>query len=171
MLLMILSNTPVWVWGLLAGLVVLGWIQTRQRRVTRVQLLALPVALLALGLWSMAPGFAARPVAALLWATALIAAGAFGWRIAKRTQAMWLPEAQRLQLPGSWLPMVLVVLIFSLRYAVGVGQAMHPEMRAAAAVQFPLALVFGALSGLFTGRALGLLRLTMDAPATIARHA
>ena len=170
MLLMILSNTPVWVWGLLAGLIALGFLQTRQRRVTRVQLLALPVALMSLGLWSMAPGFAARPLAALLWAAALMAAGAVGWRIAQGTRAVWLADVQRLQLPGSWLPMALVLMIFSLRYAVGVSQALHPELRAAAALQFPLALLFGALSGLFTGRALGLLRLTTSAPAPMANH-
>ena len=171
MLLMILSNTPLWVWALLAALVALGYLQTRQRRVTRVQLLALPLALLALGLWSMAPGFAAQPLAVLLWAAALVLGGALGWRIARRSRAVWLADVQRLQLPGSWLPMLLVLAIFSLRYSVGVSQAMHPELRAAVGLQFPLALLFGALSGLFTGRALGLLRLTTGVQATVARHA
>jgi len=45
---------------------------------------------------------------------------------------------------------------------------LHPEWRAMASVQWPLALLFGALSGFFLGRALGLMRL---AQPTIPRHA
>ena len=71
MLLQILIHTPLWVWALLAALLALGLWQRRERRVRRGQLLALPVALLALSLWSMAPGFVAQPVAAVLWLAAI----------------------------------------------------------------------------------------------------
>jgi hypothetical protein len=69
---------------------------------------------------------------------------------------------QRLQLPGSWLPMALIVVIFSLRYVFAVAQALNPELRGLLAVQAPAAAAFGALTGLFMGRALGLLKLTLE---------
>ena len=53
MLMMILTHTPVYVWALLAGLVALGLMQSRTRQVSKVQALALPVTMLALGLWSL----------------------------------------------------------------------------------------------------------------------
>ena len=168
MILQILLHTPLWVWALLAALLALGLSQRRDRRVRRVQLLALPLSLLALGLWSMAPGFVAQPVAAVLWLSAIAAATLLGLRLPRPAAARWLADEARLFLPGSWLPLVLIVTIFSLRYAAGVGQGLHPEWRAMASVQWPLALVFGALSGIFLGRALGLLQL---AQPTIQRHA
>jgi hypothetical protein len=75
---------------------------------------------------------------------------------------------QRLHLPGSWLPMALIVLIFAPRYAAGVAQGLHPEWRALWPLQAGQALLFGALSGLFAGRALALRRL---AGHTMRAHA
>ena len=168
MILQILVHTPLWVWGLLAALLALGLWQRLDRKVHWAQLLILPLALLALGLWSMASGFVAQPVAALLWLGAIAAATVVGLRLPRPAAARWLVDEARLFLPGSWLPLMLIVAIFSLRYAAGVGQGLHPEWRTAASVQWPLALVFGALSGIFLGRALGLMQL---AQPTIPRHA
>ncbi len=160
MILQILSHTPLWVWALLAALLGLGLWQRRARRVRRGQLLALPLALLGLGLWSMAPGFVAQPVAAVLWLGAIAGATALGLRLPRPAAARWLHQEARFFLPGSWVPLLLIVAIFCLRYGAGVGQGLHPEWRGMATVQWPLALLFGSLSGLFLGRALGLLQLT-----------
>ena len=168
MILQILIHTPLWVWALLAALLVLGLCQRRARRVRRGQLLALPLALLALGLWSMAPGFISQPMSAVLWLGAIVAATTLGLRLPRPAATRWLADEARLFLPGSWLPLLLIVAIFSLRYAVGVGQVLHPEWRGMALVQWPLALLFGALSGIFLGRALGLMQL---AQPTIPHHA
>lgn len=170
MLMQILIHTPVWVWFLLTALLGLGLWQRRQRRVRRGQLLALPLALLALGLWSMAPRFVAQPLLAVAWLAALMAAVQLGRRLPTPQAARWLADRQRLQLPGSWLPMLIIVCIFSLRYATGVSLALHPEWRTMLAVQLPLALAFGGLSGLFLGRALGLWRLTQGAAVADSRR-
>lgn len=164
---MILQHTPGWVWALLAGLLALGLWQTRSRQVRRGQVLALPAVLLAMGLTTMAPNFGQQPVAAALWLLALGAGTALGRRWLQPRTARWLPAVQRLQLQGSWLPLVVIVLIFSLRYGAGVAQGLHPEWRGLLAVQAPLALLFGGLSGLLLGRALGLFALGRP---TMARH-
>ncbi len=169
MLFAILSYTPTWVWALLAALVALGLLQTRPRRVARAQLLALPLALLGLGLWSLLPVFAAQPQAALIWALGLAGFAALGLRLPRPAQARWLADAQRLQLPGSWVPMAIILAIFSLRYATGVSMALHPAWRTMASVQWPLAALSGALGGLFLGRALGLLQLTRRSGGTTMR--
>lgn len=160
MLLDILRYTPVWVWGLLAALLALGFVQSREREVRRGQLLALPLALLALGGWSMWPALEGAPPAVAGWLAALALGYTLGVRLRAPAAARWLPERERLQLPGSWWPMALIVAIFGLRYSSNVGFALHPEWRAALAVQMPLALAFGLLGGLFLGRARALLALT-----------
>ena len=65
MILQILSHTPIYVWVLLVALLALGFSQTWDRQVAPPRLLLLPLVLLGLGLWSMAPNFVAMPLAAL----------------------------------------------------------------------------------------------------------
>ena len=156
----IITHTPLWVWGLLTALLALGLWQRRERRVRPFQLLLLPTVLMAMGLWSMAPGLVAQPVSALIWLLAVAGACWLGLRLPRPSTARWLPDVGQLQLPGSWLPLVIIVSIFSLRYATGVVLTFHPHWRGLAAVQWSLALVFGLLSGVFLGRALGLFQLT-----------
>jgi hypothetical protein len=165
----ILSRTPVWVWGLLAALLALGLSQTRQRQVAPWRLLLLPLVLLGLGLSSMLPGFATVPASAALWLLALGACVMLNIGRPARAGTRWLPDQQRLQLPGSWVPMGLIAVIFSLRYAANVGMAINPAWRGAPEVLLPLALLYGGLSGLFLGRALALLRLTR-APRLAGGH-
>jgi hypothetical protein len=166
MLIQILKHTPLWVWAVLTALVALGLWQSRQRHVRRSQLLALPLVLLMLGLWPMAPGFVARPLVAGAWLLALLVAAQLGRRLPTPAAARWLAAEERLQLPGSWVPLVIILCIFSLRYATGVSLALHPEWRSMLSAQLPLALAFGTLSGIFLGRALGLRALTLSPAAT-----
>jgi len=160
MIITILSHTPVWVWGLLAALMALGFSQTRQRRLAPWRLLMLPLVLLGLGLWSMSAGFMALPLSALVWLAALVAGAALLAGRPAQAGAVWLPAEQRLHLPGSWMPMLLILGIFSIRYAANVGMALNPGWRNTPELLLPLALLYGAISGLFLGRALALLKLT-----------
>jgi hypothetical protein len=159
MILQILSHTPVWVWAVLALLLALGWTQTRERRVAPRRLLLLPLVLLGLGLWSMAPGFVAVPASAVSWLLALGTALALTRGQRPPVGARWLAAEQRLLLPGSWLPMGLILVIFSMRYVSNVGMALHPAWRNAPALLLPMAALYGALSGFFLGRALAQWRL------------
>lgn len=169
MIVLILSHTPVWVWGLLAALMALGFSQTRERRLSSWRLLMLPLVLLGLGLWSMAPGFRVLPLSALVWLAALGAGVALLAGRPAPAGAAWLPAEQRLHLPGSWVPMLLILVIFSLRYAANVGMAFNPGWRTAPELLLPLALLYGGFSGIFLGRALALLKLTRAGAAGPAR--
>jgi hypothetical protein len=162
-ILTIFKHTPLWVWALLAALLALGLSQLRQRRVAPLRLLILPAVLLGLGLWSMSGAFVKLPLVALAWLLALAAGGALGWQLPRPAAARWLADERRLLLPGSVLPLIVILTIFSLRYGSSVALALHPEWRADAAVQLPLALLFGAISGLLLGRTLRLHALTRHA--------
>jgi len=171
MLMQILSRTPPWVWALAATLLALGVWQRRTRRVAAGALLGLPLGMLALGLWTLAPSFVHLPATAVLWLLALGGGLVLGRRLPLPRGVAWDPAARRLHLPGSWLPLLLIAAIFSLRYAAAVTLALNPALRLSLACQGPLALLLGLLGGLFLGRALGLLSLTRAAQPTIQRHA
>ena len=171
MAMQIFTHTPLWVWGLAAALLALGLWQRRTRHVAPAALLGLPLGMLALGLWTMAPGFVQLPATALVWLLALGTGGLMGHRWPAPTGACWHAATGRLHLPGSWLPLILIAIIFSLRYASNVALVINPALRHSLLTQSLLALAFGWLGGLFLGRALGLLALTRPSKPTIHGHA
>jgi hypothetical protein len=164
----ILRYTPTWVWGLLAALLALGYWQSRPRNVARAGLLALPLVLLSLGLWSTWSSFAALPLAAGLWLSALAASFFAARRLQAPDGTRWDAVSKRLHLPGSWLPLALIVTIFTLRYSATVALVLHPAWRGDPGLVLPLAALYGGLGGLFLGRAVGLLALTRAPQATIS---
>jgi hypothetical protein len=151
----ILSHTPGYVWAILAALVVLGSLQLRRQRISRTRLLIAPVAMGLLSLWSASTAFGVRPAVALAWVLGMAAA----W-LANRT-LRWPREiggdGDAFVVAGSPWPLALMLAIFALRYAVAVSLVFHPEWRADPAFAAPMALLYGALSGMFTARAVRIL--------------
>lgn len=160
MLMNIVSHTPGWVWALLAGLLVLGVLQSRTRRLAPWQLLALPLALLGLGVSRMAGSFAAQPLSLAAWALAFGLALQASRHRPAQAGTVWEPSSRRLTVPGSWVPMTFIVCIFVLRYGTSIALALAPDWATAPVVVVTLGAIFGALSGGLLGRGLALLRLT-----------
>lgn len=164
----IVRNTPVWVWPMLAALLALGVSQLRTRRVGRTRLMVLPLVLAMLGLASALTTFAAVHAAQLAWGLSLAGSAYAASRLVRTGRASWDAAAGELRLPGSWLPLALIVTLFTLRYSAAVALAMHPAWRSAPEVLVPLATAYGLLAGGFLGRAFALLRLTQARTAPIA---
>ena len=154
----ILMHTPPWVWGLLAGLVALGLLQTRRRQVGLARAALLPAAMLAWSLWSVMAGFGS-PLAAAAWALGALSTAAAVARLAPPAGARWNAATRSIDLPGSWAPLGLILALFAVKFGTGVGLALHPELRSDAVFAAGASLVFGAFSGVFAGRAAALLRL------------
>ena len=151
----ILSHTPGYVWAILAALVVLGSVQLRTQRMSRNRLLIAPVAMGALSLWSATAAFGARPAVVAAWlvgiGAALLANRALRW------PREFGSDGDAHVVAGSAWPLVLMLAIFALRYAVAVTLVFHREWRGEALFSVSLTLFYGALSGLFTARALRIL--------------
>jgi hypothetical protein len=162
----IVRHTPGWVWVLLAALLALGLSQLRTRRVPRWRLFVLPAVLLALGLSATAMSFRPAGPALAAWALALAAGAGFGRRRPAPAGARWDAEGRVLRLPGSAWPLVVILAVFTLRYAAGVALALQPAWRASLSVALPLAATYGAIAGLLLGRVLA---LRPPAAATIGR--
>lgn len=163
----ILRGTPAWVWLLLAFLLALGFVSARTRRIAPARVAILPLAMGALALWGTASAFAASgwlPQLLLLW---LLCAGVVlwlgrHWRAPRGTR--FDPERQRLTLPGSWVPMLLILAVFLMKYGIGVQLAMAPQLARHGGFAIVVTLLYAALSGLFAARTRAVLRLA-HAPA------
>ncbi len=157
-ILTIVEHTPKWVWLLLVALLWLGIRQMQTTQVPLPRLLALPVAMGALSLSGLAGAFGLTATTLLAWAAAWCAT------VAVLRAAGWTAHAQydrvlrRFTVPGSVMPLLLILVIFCFRYAVGVTKAMSPELLTLPSTATVCALAYGAPAGAFAARSFGILR-------------
>lgn len=165
MLLQIVNNTPPWVWGLLAALVALGLSQSRPRRASLGRTAVVPVLMLGLSFAGVLTTFAGATPAIAAWASGLAVALTVGRRIAAVDGARWDAAASRFDIPGSWLPLVLILALFAIKYGVGVTLAMQPRLASDTLFESLIGAAYGLFSGLFLARATSLWRLARLRPA------
>ena len=148
-LLNLVTNAPLWVWALLALLVLLGLRATRDRTAP-VWLAVLPAMLVLLPIRTLTGLGAALPV----W---LVFAAAYGTGIfvGARLQPRWITGRLpgRVGLRGETLTLALMLLIFLVNYALGVARAIAPDLVAQMAAQIGFAAMTGLPAGIFAGRA------------------
>lgn len=158
-LIIVVEHTPTWVWGLLAALLALGWAQARPRRVAAWRAALLPAAMLVWSLTGAVSSFGAGAALAA-WAPGLAAATLASASLGAPAGVRWHVDARAFELPGSWVPMLLILAIFCVKFAIGASLAQHPGLRGDALFALGACLTLGTLSGVFAGRAVALLRIT-----------
>ncbi len=148
----ILSHIPTWVWAILAFILVMGVRQSRDQLMSRGRLLVLPLAWTAFGAWGIEQAFGLHALPLLAWIAGLALSQKLvrrsGWPAGARFEA----GSGRFFVPGSWLPLALMLSIFVAKFALGMSLAMKPELAHLAAVQIGFSLVFGAIGGALLGR-------------------
>jgi len=159
----ILKHTPHWVWAALAAITLLGVRQLREHRVSRSILVLAPIALGAYSMWGASSVFGVAAVPAWLagLAMALLANRALRW-----PRAFDVAADGGFVLPGSPWPLLLMWTLFVLRYAVAVTLVFDPTLVHDGAMTIGLAMLYGALSGLFAARAWRVLQ-SARSPASI----
>jgi hypothetical protein len=161
----IVSHTPVVVWAVLAGLIVLGASQARARRVGLARATALPLAMVAMSLWGTASLFGSGAHLTLVLASWLAAAAAAFvpvMRLAAAHGTQFDAGSNSFVVPGSWMPMLLIAGVFALRYATNVALALQPALAADATFAAGVAALSGLFTGVFGGRAARLWRLAQQ---------
>lgn len=161
MIAQILINTPLWVWGLLALLLVLGLSQTRTRSVGMARITLLPLGLGAFSLYGTVSAFGASPTVLGSWLAATILLLLIVTQMPLPAGARYDSATRRFQRPGSWVPMLLIMGIFLTKYAVGVSLVLHPELKANPSFSLAVGTLYGVFSGIFAGRSLRLIRLVL----------
>lgn len=165
----ILRDTPAGVWLLLVFLLGLGFVSARPRAVAPAQAVILPLAMGALALWGTVSAFAASGRLAgllLLWLLCAAAVLRIGWHWRAPRGTRFDPSRQRLLLPGSWMPMILILAVFLMKYGIGVQLAMAPQLAQHGGFAIVVTALYAALSGLFAARTRAVLRLA-HGPAAV----
>lgn len=170
MLFSIVRQTPTWVWGLLAALLALGLSQVREREATLARVVLMPLGMATFSVVGLASAVGANPAGTLgawLLAALLVAGASLCWRLQAPAGVRYCVGKARFHLPGSGVPLLLILGIFFTKYIVGVELALQPALVRDTAFTLQVAALYGLFNGLFLARAARLWRLARNgAPAS-----
>lgn len=159
----VVKHTPVWVWGLLASLLALGISQLRDRSASLVRVSIMPVAMTAFSLWGTVSAFGSLAQLGTVLAVWLGTAVAVLAVVARGPSgASYDAGSRSYALPGSWVPLALIMGIFMTKYVVGIELAMQPQLAQDSQFAHSIAALYGVFNGLFAGRAARLWRLALQ---------
>lgn len=162
MIIQILTNTPAWVFGLFVGLVALGFMQARTRRVGKILAFILPAGMIALSLAGIYSSFGLGVGPLATWAIAVALATLLGYSMFRDKRVEYDAAAKQFLVPGSWMPFVVIMAIFFAKYAYAVLRAVDAKAISSPIFVAALSGVYGILSGYFAARALNLALTARD---------
>jgi uncharacterized membrane protein len=159
----ILSNTPTWVFVLFFVLLMFGVMQARTRTVRMIPALLLPAGMIALSLAGINSSFGLTTVPLTSWAAALAMAAVVGYSLFRDKRVMYDATAKTFFVPGSWLPLAVIMAIFFAKYFYAVMHALRADIITKPQFVVALSAVYGLLSGYFAARALNLIKQAQKA--------
>ena len=165
MLVQILKGTPAWVFVLFFALLSIGFLQSRPRNVGPARVAILPAAFIAFSLYGVIAAFSATAAGLLAWAAGIGMAVLLNRALKQPAGARWEPSTASFYVPGSWIPLGLMMAVFFARYAIAVSMAMRPALAHEPAFALSASLAYGFLSGAFLARALRVFALRPATPA------
>lgn len=171
MLLQILTATPKWVFVLFAALLWFGGAQMFARSVSLARVSAIAIGMAGFSLYGTASAFGRQPMALAAWlaGAALVSA----WVLSRPLPAgtRWDGARRRFLVPGSALPLALMMGIFFTKYGVAVATAMHPQLATHASFALGCGALYGCFSGGFAARAARLWRFALAQEKALAAGA
>jgi hypothetical protein len=145
MIIEIIKGTPMWVFLLFALLIYRGILAANGKMMNLKKLFIMPIVFLFL----MGQKMSANPAAFL----GFLVVGCFiGWLIYKNIEIKADKEKKQIFIPGSYMPLILIIVAFSKGYFIGYTTAVHPELVKTFWFTFGVATVSGIFSGMFIGR-------------------
>lgn len=151
-MLQLISHTPLYVWFLLAIFLQKGWKARKTSVVSWKNLLIMPVVMTTWSIYSLVTHY--EPISLCFWVMSLTAGVWLGSFTTRNLGLRFDKKRHLIEITGSWIPMILSLSIFSLRYFLGATYGLHPEL-----LGDPILLTIenmaSVISGMFIGRLMG----------------
>lgn len=155
---LMLAHIPTWVFGLFALLLALGIFLSLPRAVNPTALTLAAVGVVSYSLYGVITSFGASALNILPWAAGLIGSVTLGKRIFGPRKMTRIAGSSKVFVPGSWLPLVLIMGIFLTKFLVGFVYGARLAVGTQAWFAPVVSAVLGSFSGGFTARALNIRR-------------
>lgn len=157
------ATIPTWVPVLFVALAWLGYRPSQPRTVRPGKLLLVALGMFAFSLYGLVGTFGLAPLALGLWLLGYALSMTLG---ARHFTARGLTAVGELvRMPGSWVPLALLMGIFMAKFVLGAAMAVRSPMLHDLAFIAGMSGVLGVLSGGFGARALAALRCVAQTPA------
>lgn len=148
----IFLETPWWVFALFFYLLKVGVNATKTKVTSIKKLFILPVGFLLISTGSLLYSFPFLFFTFFAYMVSLAIGTSVGWMLVKNLKLSFDHTKQLVKMPGSYVTLILILLVFSTKYCMGYLKATCPELlNQSAFVVFQFALS-GICSGLFLGR-------------------
>lgn len=158
MLIEILKRTPSWVFVLFIVLLAVGYFQSKDRTVGRGVVAVLPIVMIALSFSGVLAAFGVAPLGLIGWLAGAAAAVWLGVKFIPARGVVFSAATRSFSVPGSWLPLAMMMAIFFTKFAVAVIQARQFPMAGEPVFIGVVSLCYGIFGGVFGARAVSILR-------------
>jgi hypothetical protein len=160
MLIEILQHTPPWVFVLFFVLLGLGVVQLRPRVVSLARAVSIPIAMIVLSVFGVVSVFQTSLIAIFAWLVGMGLAIVLNRWWCYPKGVVFQPSSRTLSIPGSWMPLTLMMVIYFTKYGVAVVLARNSALLAVNSFIGCVSLVYGFISGIFFAGALLIWRTT-----------
>jgi hypothetical protein len=148
----IIHGTPIWVWVLLVALLSRGLEALRSRTAPLSTLAITPLIFAGWGIVHLISDPLAGWFAVIAWIAGSLIGIAGGVVMANRSRFVVDPIANTVMLPGSVLPLLLIVVTFVTKFWLGIEIATVTDLSSLGTVVLIDAAVSGVVAGIFGGR-------------------
>lgn len=155
------ASIPVWVPVVFLALVFLGYRQSFARTVRPTTVAGMALAMWGFSLYGVMAAFGSVGWALGLWAAGYAGVAFMGTRLIAAGRMVVVGASVRI--PGSWVPLALMLGIFTAKFALGFAAGVQSPVLQSAGFIAAMSAVLGALSGGFGARALAVHRVARSA--------
>jgi hypothetical protein len=148
----IIQGTPIWVWVLLVVLLSRGLKALHSGTAPLSRLAIVPIVFAAWGIAHLVSEPLAGWFAAIAWVAGSLVGIAGGVFIASRTRFIVDPIGRTVMLPGSMLPLLLIIAIFATKFWLGFETSTATDAASLGIYVLIGAAVSGVVAGVFGGR-------------------
>src|SRR5229473_1483871 len=127
-MLQIISKIPVYVWPLFA-LLLMGGLRARKTGMVPLNLmLAIPSVFFTWSLFSFFSKYV-DPISIFLWIFCLAVGLFIGYSHIQKLKLQFDKQKKMVEIPGSWIPLILSMSIFTVKFSIGMLGSLFPELK------------------------------------------
>ena len=146
------AQTPWWVYVLFIFLVQRGLVASKPQVISIIKLTILPIVFIALSVHTLMTAFHVNATVIVAWLVSVILGSVIGWFLIRNHEFKVDRKNLLIRLPGSWITLVLILIIFVSKYYFEYQLGSDPALENQTGFEFSMLGITGICTGLFVGR-------------------